>query len=154
MIFGILIFYIGILILLFAAYWQLFAKAGQPGWACMIPVYNILVLTDVARVERKNAWFFIMLYGGGTFINALATINSVGTEFSFYSLIALVFMLAGVYFILKIFKGIATNFGKSSGFAWGLLFLNVIFVPILAFGNAAYRYEGVYKNQDVLDSDF
>ena len=34
---------------------------------------------------------------------------------------------------------VAKNFGKGVGFAMGLLFLGVIFYPILGFGDAQYR---------------
>lgn len=28
--------------------WKLFEKAGQPGWACLIPIYNIYVMLQIA----------------------------------------------------------------------------------------------------------
>ena len=34
---------------------------------------------------------------------------------------------------------IAKNFGKGAGFGFGLLFLGIIFYPILAFGDAQYQ---------------
>jgi hypothetical protein len=34
--------------------------------------------------------------------------------------------------------GVANNFGKGGGFAAGLIFLPIIFYPILAFGDSAY----------------
>ncbi len=39
---------------------------------------------------------------------------------------------------LPVLFGVARNFGKGGGFAWGLLFFPFIFVPILAFGSAEY----------------
>jgi hypothetical protein len=39
--------------------------------------------------------------------------------------------------IIVIFD-IAKNFGKSTAFGFGLLFLSIIFYPILAFGSAEY----------------
>ena len=29
------------------ANWKIFEKAGQPGWAAIIPIYNIIVMLDV-----------------------------------------------------------------------------------------------------------
>lgn len=29
--------------------WQLFAKAGKPGWASIVPVYNVVVMTQIAK---------------------------------------------------------------------------------------------------------
>jgi len=28
------------LVFMIAAMWKIFTKAGQPGWACIIPIYN------------------------------------------------------------------------------------------------------------------
>jgi hypothetical protein len=27
--------------------WKIFAKAGEPGWACLVPVYNCMVLSKI-----------------------------------------------------------------------------------------------------------
>jgi hypothetical protein len=35
--------------------------------------------------------------------------------------------------------GLAQNFGKGGGFVVGMIFLPIIFYPILAFGDATYR---------------
>ncbi len=45
------------LILIVAALWKVFTKAGKPGWACLIPIYNIIVLLEIAG---KPAWWFIL----------------------------------------------------------------------------------------------
>ena len=34
------IFWLAFTILMIAAWWKIFTKAGQPGWACIIPIYN------------------------------------------------------------------------------------------------------------------
>jgi hypothetical protein len=34
--------------------------------------------------------------------------------------------------------GLAQNFGKGTGFILGLIFLGIIFIPILAFGDSRY----------------
>ncbi len=41
-----------------ASLWKVFEKAGQPGWACIIPIYNIVVLCQIAG---KPAWW-VLLY--------------------------------------------------------------------------------------------
>ena len=28
--------------------WKVFTKAGKPGWAALIPIYNIVVMFDIA----------------------------------------------------------------------------------------------------------
>ena len=41
-----------------AANWRVFSKAGEPGWAAIVPIYNILVLLKIAG---KPAWWIILL---------------------------------------------------------------------------------------------
>ena len=38
--------------------WKAFAKAGQPGWACIIPIYNIVCMLNMAR---KPVWWLVLL---------------------------------------------------------------------------------------------
>ena len=40
--------WLAVVIFLIAAEWKVYAKAGQPGWACIIPIYNIYILTKIA----------------------------------------------------------------------------------------------------------
>ena len=36
--------------------WKIFTKAGQPGWAVIIPIYNVLVLLRI--IGRPWYWIF------------------------------------------------------------------------------------------------
>ena len=42
-----------------AGMWKAFAKAGQPGWACIVPIYNIIVLLRI--VDKPWWWLFLFL---------------------------------------------------------------------------------------------
>ena len=42
-----------------AGMWKLFEKAGKPGWASLVPFYNIFVLNEVAR--KEIIWFVLAL---------------------------------------------------------------------------------------------
>lgn len=48
---------LGILIII--AQWKIFKKAGRPGWAAIVPFYNVYVLTDLAW---GNGWLFLLLF--------------------------------------------------------------------------------------------
>lgn len=48
-----------ICIVMLAAMWKVFTKAGKPGWACLIPIYNLIVLLDIAG---KPAWWVILFF--------------------------------------------------------------------------------------------
>ena len=43
-----------ICVLIIAAMWKVFTKAGHPGWACLIPIYNIYILCKIAG--RPGWW--------------------------------------------------------------------------------------------------
>lgn len=38
--------------------WKIYAKAGKPGWACLIPIYNIVVLLEIVK---KPVWWLVLL---------------------------------------------------------------------------------------------
>jgi len=46
-----------IAVLYIAGMWKVFAKAGEPGWAAIIPIYNLIVMLKIAG---KPAWWFIL----------------------------------------------------------------------------------------------
>jgi hypothetical protein len=50
---------LAIAVLLIAAMWKVFTKAGQPGWASLIPIYNLYVLCKIAG--RPGWWLLLML---------------------------------------------------------------------------------------------
>jgi len=48
-----------VIILMIAAIWKVFSKAGQPGWAAIIPIVNLYFLCKVAG--RPGWWLILML---------------------------------------------------------------------------------------------
>jgi Family of unknown function (DUF5684) len=48
-----------IFVLMIVSGWKIFTKANKPGWACLIPVYNILVALEI--VDRPWWWLFLLL---------------------------------------------------------------------------------------------
>lgn len=57
MIVGVL--YLALIVALIAAQWKIFTKAGKPGWAAIIPIYNIIVFLEI--VGRPLWWIVLML---------------------------------------------------------------------------------------------
>ena len=45
-------------LLMIASMWKVFAKAGEPGWAAIVPIYNIIVW---CKIVGRPAWWFILL---------------------------------------------------------------------------------------------
>jgi hypothetical protein len=53
------IIYLALIVFEIAAMWKVFVKANQPGWAAIIPIYNIYVLCKI--VGRPTWWLILML---------------------------------------------------------------------------------------------
>ena len=50
----------GVIVLLaIAAQWKIFTKAGKPGWAAIIPIYNLVVLMEIVG---RPLWFIILFF--------------------------------------------------------------------------------------------
>jgi hypothetical protein len=102
-----LFIWVALIVLIIASMWKVFTKAGKPGWASLIPIYNLYVLNEIGG---KPGWWLLLYF--------IPVVNIV------ISILVLV--------------GVAQNFGKGAGFAIGLIFLPMIFYPILAFSDAQY----------------
>ncbi len=109
--------YLAIIIFTIVAFWKLYSKAGKPGWASLIPIYNIIVLLNII----KKPWWWIFLL-----------------------LIPFVGFIIGIIIYIELAKA----FGKSAGFAVGLILLPFIFIPILAFGDAQYQYNNTSETEN------
>ncbi|MGO9244003.1 MAG: DUF5684 domain-containing protein [Verrucomicrobiia bacterium] len=51
-------FYLALVVLVIAGMWKTFVKAGQPGWAILIPIYNFYVFLKIAG---KPGWWLILM---------------------------------------------------------------------------------------------
>jgi len=56
---GMMLFLLAILVVAIAGIWKTFAKAGQPGWSAIIPIYNIYVMLQI--VGRPTWWLVLFL---------------------------------------------------------------------------------------------
>jgi uncharacterized membrane protein YhaH (DUF805 family) len=56
-------------VLMIAAMWRVFEKAGEPGWAALIPIYNLYILLKIAG---KPAWWLLLFVI--PFVNFIAVI--------------------------------------------------------------------------------
>ena len=51
--------YIGVIVLIVAGMWKMFVKAGQPGWAAIVPIYNMVIWCKI--VGRPEWWVLLLL---------------------------------------------------------------------------------------------
>lgn len=134
-------------VLMIIAWWKIFTKAGEKGWKAIIPVYNSYTMY---KVSWKTSMWWIMLAVSIVCIIGASMLSSSTTASP--SVIGLILYWAAgiVMFVIQIIFSVklAKSFGKGGGFAVGLIFLNIIFMLILAFGNAQYiGPEGVQKTE-------
>ena len=106
------------------ATWKMFEKAGKPGWASIVPVYNVVVLLDI--IGYKWYYIFLFLLGGIPFIGHVALI----------------------LFSISLSIKLAKSYNQSTGFGIGLLLISMVFVPIIAFSKDI-KYVGKSVNGDI-----
>ena len=102
------IIWLGIAAIFVVSMWKLFTKAGQPGWAAIVPVYNSYVM--IGPVCGMSIMWFIFMF------------------------VPLLNLAAALYIPIKL----AEAFGKGVGFGIGILLLPIVFLPILAFGDSTW----------------
>lgn len=95
-------------IVLIAAMWKIYAKAGKPGWAAIVPFYNIWVLMEI--IGRPGWWLILYFIPFVNFV--VAIINSIDLAKSFGK--------SAAYGVILLF------------------FFNVIGYLMLGFGDAEY----------------
>jgi len=49
---------LALVVVMIIGLWKVFTKAGKPGWACLVPIYNVIVLCEIAG---RPIWWFILL---------------------------------------------------------------------------------------------
>jgi hypothetical protein len=81
------IIWLAVVVAMLVAMWKVFVKAGQPGWACLIPIYNYVVLF---RITGKSPWWilgmlvpFLNIFVGIRLIFNLASVFGRGIGFGF-----------------------------------------------------------------------
>ena len=49
---------LAVLLVMVAGMWKTCAKAGKPGWAAIVPIYNIVV---ILQIVGRPVWFLVLL---------------------------------------------------------------------------------------------
>ena len=109
---GMIILWLAIMIFVIVCMWKVFVKAGKPGWAAIVPIYNAWVLLEIGGEE---GWKIL-----------LAFIPIVG------SILVLIYTI-------KAYLEIARRFGKETWFGILMIFFAPIMFAILAFTDAKYN---------------
>ena len=102
--------------------WKTFIKAGHPGWAAIIPFYNMYIWVQIAG--RPIWWFWVML--GGVLLGWIPILGWI--------------LIIGVWVMsLLLALDVAKNFGQGTGFGILLWLFSGIMYLVLGFGNYQYR---------------
>jgi hypothetical protein len=81
---------LALLILIVMGLWKVFTKAGKPGWAAIIPIYNVIVILEICG--RPVWWVLLILF--------IPCVN--------------------IFLMLIVMFDLAKSFGKDAGFGLGL----------------------------------
>jgi len=102
-------FVIAFTLFMFASLWILFLKANEPGWASIIPLYNIIVLLKISG--KPWWWLFLYLIPVISIIHMIALAEAFGKGAGFG---------IGLFFLTFIFLPILA-FGDADyeGGGWG-----------------------------------
>lgn len=127
------------------AYWRIFVKAGEEGWKAIIPFYNAYT---AMKLFWKTSIFWIGIglgvgasigYGMASYgVVALAIYGGGGNAAVMVIGFILAFGCGITAFVLEIMflNRVSKAFGHGAGFTVGLVFLNFIFILILAFSKS------------------
>ena len=70
---------LAIVVLVIAGLWMTFTKAGEPGWASIIPIYNVIVILRIAG--KPWWWIFLMLIPVVNFVITIIVAIDVAKNF-------------------------------------------------------------------------
>ena len=66
-------------VFLIVCHWVVYTKAGKPGWACIVPFYNYIVLLDI--VGKPWWWLLLMFIPGVNIVLAIIVIHGLSKSF-------------------------------------------------------------------------
>ncbi|SMC71709.1 DUF5684 domain-containing protein [Pedobacter nyackensis] len=76
---GMIFFWLALMVLVYASMWKVFVKAGKPGWAAIIPIYNLIVLIEI--VGKPTIWILWLLIPCVNIVFAIWLMNLVSKSF-------------------------------------------------------------------------
>jgi len=76
---ALIIIYVVVILLIIAACWVVFTKAGKPGWAILIPIYNMIVYLQI--VGKPWWWLLLMLIPFVNLVFAIWVVNLLSKSF-------------------------------------------------------------------------
>jgi hypothetical protein len=103
------IFVFAVVILIIASMWTIFTKAGQPGWAAIVPIYNLVVLLKI--VGKPVWWIFLFLIPIVNYVFLIWTYNMLSKSFGKSEGYTVGLILLGIVFFPMLAFGDAKYLG-------------------------------------------
>jgi hypothetical protein len=105
-----------------AGLWKMFVKAGQPGWAALVPFYNVYVLVQIVGLPVVWFYYYVILIAVGTVLSFLAFFTSVGLLVLSYYIVRMIHRAYGqnddsVSVIISLFVPIVLTYRAGFGSA-------------------------------------
>jgi len=87
-------------VVLIVGFWKVFVKAGQPGWAAIVPLYNCYILLKIAG--RPGWWLVLMLIPLVNIVIMLLVAIDVAKAFGQSAVfgVILLFLLSGIGYLV------------------------------------------------------
>ena len=100
---------LAIVVFMIAAMWKIFEKAGQPGWAAIVPIYNMVVLLQI--VGKPGWWVILMLIPFVNYVFIIWTYNMLSKSFGKDEGFTVGLVLLGIVFLPILGFGSAVYLG-------------------------------------------
>lgn len=104
-----------VVVLMIASMWKIFSKAGQPGWASIIPIYNLYIWCKM--VGRPGWWVLLMLIPFVNFIIAIILCIDLAKSFGKGVGFGIGLAFLGIIFLPILAFGSAQYQGPAAGAA-------------------------------------
>ncbi len=70
---------LALIVFLIITRWKIYTKASKPGWACIIPIYNLIVMLEI--VGKPWWWIFMFLIPIVNIVFAIWMVNLLSKSF-------------------------------------------------------------------------
>ncbi len=102
-----------VIIFYVAAMWKVFTKAGQPGWASIVPIYNFVVMLQIAG--KPIWWILLYLIPVVNIVISIIVLNSISKNFGHGVGFTLGLIFLGFIFIPILAWGESRYLGPNAG---------------------------------------
>lgn len=105
------VIYLAVIVLCIAGMWKVFAKAGKPGWAAIVPIYNLIVILEI--IGRPVWWIILLLIPCVNFVIIFILMIDLAKSFGKGAGFGIGLALLGPIFIPMLGFGSATYQGPA-----------------------------------------